>query len=227
MKAIKLLALVLLWLAAMVTTVRAANLLTSTNTVDDKAALADFTAFNETLAERYCGICQTELKRIMPHKLNLGSRFHTVNPIAIRACARHCDVVSFNKYATSIRDLTLPDHIDGPILIGEFHFPASDRSNTADGKRREISQRQRGDAYWYYLTGAADNPLIVGTHWFQFLDQPLTGRGEGGNAAIGFVDVTDRPYEELTKVSRELDTEIYLRRLGVRTTVSTKVVQAE
>jgi agarase len=78
-----------------------------------------------------------------------------------------------------------------------------------------LSQTQRGDAYWYYLTGALANPLIVGTHWFQYLDQPLAGRPDGENWAIGFVDVTDTPYQELTKVSRELGSSLYARRLGL------------
>jgi len=207
-------------------------LLESTNKVDASAALADFTVFNEALAELYYQTCQTELKRATPHKLNLGSRFHTVNPIAVRSAAIHCDVVSFNKYTTSIRNLSLPDGLDRPVIVGEFHFPAWDRSFTADGERSRLSQVQRADAYWYYLAGALDNPLVVGTHWFQYLDQPLTGRPDGENWAIGFVDVVDSPYEELTKVSRELGSGLYARRLASKpangkTSVSTAAVSGK
>ena len=160
------------------------NFLASTNKVDATFALADFRAFNEILAERYYQICETELKRATPNRLNLGSRFHTVNPIAVRAAARHCDVVSFNKYNTSIRDLRLPDGLDRPIIIGEFHFPAWDRSFAANADCSRLCEMQRADCYWYYLTGALDNPLVVGTHWFQYLDQPLTGRPDGENSRI-------------------------------------------
>lgn len=38
---------------------------------------------------------------------------------------------------------------------------------------------------------------MVGTHWFQWLDQPSTGRFDGENYNIGFLDVTDLPYSEL------------------------------
>ena len=189
------------------------SLLVSTNKVDAKLAAEDFTAFNERLAERYYSICETELKRALPNKLNLGSRFHTVNPIAVRAAAKHCDVVSFNKYNTSIRDLKLPDNLDRPIIIGEFHFPAWDRSFAANAGGSQLCEEQRADTYWYYLMGALENPLIVGTHWFQYLDQPLTGRGDGENFPIGFVDVTDTPYDALTKVTRELGDNLYSRRL--------------
>ncbi len=205
------------------------HLLASTNKVDAKLAADDFTAFNEQLADRYYKICETELKRAIPQKLNLGSRFHTVNPIAVCAAAKYCDVVSFNKYATSIRDLRLPDGLDRPVIIGEFHFPAWDRSFAASADCSQLCEVQRADCYWYYLTGALDNPLIVGTHWFQYLDQPLTGRGDGENAPIGFVDVTDTPYFELTKVTRELGDSLYARRLqanpatGIRKSVTKNV----
>ena len=189
------------------------SLLRSTNKVDAALALKDFTAFNEELAERYFQTCETELKRATPNKLNLGSRFHTVNPIAVRAAAKYCDVVSFNKYATSIRNLTLPDNLDRPIIIGEFHFPAWDRSFAANADCGQLCEEQRADSYWYYLNGALENPLVVGTHWFQYLDQPLSGRPDGENFPIGFVDVTDTPYDDLTKVTRELGDNLYAQRL--------------
>ena len=190
-------------------------LLTATNRVNATLALNDFTAFNEELAQRYYQTCETELKRATPGKLNLGSRFNTVNPIAVRAAARYCDVVSFNKYETSIRNLKLPDGLDRPIIIGEFHFPAWDRSYAAGADCGRLAEVQRADSYWYYLAGALDNPLVVGTHWFQYLDQPLTGRPDGENYPIGFVDVTDTPYDELVKVTRELGDHLYARRLQI------------
>jgi hypothetical protein len=201
-------------------------LLSSTNKVDAALTLKDFTAFNEALAERYYQTCETELKRATPNKLNLGSRFHTVNPIAVRASAKYCDVVSFNKYATSIRDLKLPDNIDRPIIIGEFHFPAWDRSFAAKADCGQLCEEQRADSYWYYLTGALENPLVVGTHWFQYLDQPLTGRTDGENFPIGFLDVTDTPYDELTKVTRELGDNLYVSRLPAQSAAGNKKTAA-
>ncbi len=198
------------------------NLLDSTTKVDAKRAHDDFVEFNEELAQRYYEICQTELKRAVPGKLNLGSRFNTVNSIAVRAAARYCDVVSFNKYETTLRNLTLPDGLDRPIIIGEFHFPAWDRSFTANADCGILCETQRADSYWYYLSTALENPLIIGTHWFQYLDQPLTGRGDGENAPIGFVDVTDTPYDQLTKVTREIGNNLYAHRLQANTDAVTR-----
>jgi hypothetical protein len=52
------------------------------------------------------------------------------------------------------------------------------------------------------VENAAANPSLVGTHWFQWLDEPNTGRNDGENYNIGFVDVADRPYTELVAAAQ-------------------------
>ena len=58
-------------------------------------------------------------------------------------------------------------------------------------------QAERGTAYRYYVEQAASFPAFIGSSWFQWVDQPSTGRMDGENYNIGLVDVTDRPYEPL------------------------------
>jgi hypothetical protein len=39
-------------------------------------------------------------------------------------------------------------------------------------------------------------PSIVGVHWFQYLDQPVTGRLlDGENGHFGLVGITDLPFQ--------------------------------
>ena len=52
-------------------------------------------------------------------------------------------------------------------------------------------------AYRYYVENAAAHPAIIGVHWFEWLDEPNTGRFDGENYNIGMVDVADQPYAEL------------------------------
>jgi hypothetical protein len=65
------------------------------------------------------------------------------------------------------------------------------------GLKQTASQEERGVAYRYYIENALADPSIVGAHWFEWIDEPSTGRFDGENYNIGFVDVTDRPYREL------------------------------
>ena len=47
-------------------------------------------------------------------------------------------------------------------------------------------------------------PISSGAHWFQYIDEPLTGRTlDGENAHVGFVTVADLPYVELVAAARD------------------------
>lgn len=64
-------------------------------------------------------------------------------------------------------------------------------------------ESERGPAYSRYLHAVAENPDFIGAHWFQDLDEPLTGRTlDGKNAHIGFVTVADVPYKDLVATAR-------------------------
>jgi hypothetical protein len=52
----------------------------------------------------------------------------------------------------------------------------------------------------------------VGTHWFQFSDQPFTGRFDGENYQIGFVDVCDTPNPEIISAARDVGAKMYSAR---------------
>ena len=81
------------------------------------------------------------------------------------------------------------------------------------GLRRTANQQDRADKYKSYVLGALRNPYIVGTHWFQYKDQATTGRGDGENYQIGFVDICDTPYPEIIQASREVGRNMYEYRL--------------
>ena len=72
-------------------------------------------------------------------------------------------------------------------------------------------QVERGVAYSYYVENAAAHPAIIGTHWYQWIDQPATGRRDGENYNIGlpfyrmvgeFLEY--RPYEDMAEFDREI-----------------------
>jgi hypothetical protein len=83
------------------------------------------------------------------------------------------------------------------------------------GLQGVADQKARGAAYRRYLESVADLPNFVGCHWFQYIDEPVTGRWmDGENYNIGFVTVTDTPYTELVEAARGVHGEVYRRRLG-------------
>ena len=100
-----------------------------------------------------------------------------------------------------------------PVIIGEFHFGALDRGMFHTGLRQAADQKDRAEKYKYYVRGALKNPYVIGTHWFQYKDQATTGRGDGENYQIGFLDICDRPYPEIVEAAREVGYDLYEYRL--------------
>ena len=189
------------------------------------AVIRDLAAFTRRYAEGYFRTVAEALHRHDPNHLYLGSRFAWRTPEAIEACARWCDIVSFNLYQRSIdkdNDEWARFHALGkPALIGEFHFGSTDRGLFWEGLVGVGRESERGAAYSRYLRTVADNPDFVGAHWFQYIDEPLTGRTlDGENAHVGFVTVADLPYAGLVAAAREANLSVLreLRRIAVRAT---------
>jgi len=179
---------------------------------DRKKAADDLGEFYTQIAETYFRRCREAIKAASPNKLYLGCRFAWVNDRAIRAAGKYCDIVSFNRYEVNVAGFKLPEGVDKPVVIGEFHFGALDRGMFHTGLRETADQAERAEAYRRYVGSALDHPLIVGTHWFQLMDQATTGRGDGENYQIGFLDVCDTPYPEIIQASREIGEQMYVRR---------------
>jgi Beta-galactosidase len=189
--------------------------------LSNPAAINDLAAFSRRFAEAYFRTVAEALRRHDPDHLYLGSRFAWQTREAVEACARWCDVVSFNRYHRSIADDPAEwarfHALGKPALIGEFHFGSVDRGLFWEGLVGVGKESERAPAYARYLRGVADNPDFVGAHWFQYLDEPLTGRTlDGENAHIGFVTVADLPYKDLVDAARTANLAILrdLQRVG-------------
>jgi hypothetical protein len=189
-------------------------LLQSREEPDREKAYDDLAAFYTKTAEVYFKTCRDAVKEIAPDNLYLGCRFAAVNDRAVEASAKYCDVISYNFYRPEVENVRLPQGLDMPVIVGEFHFGALDRGMFHTGLGPVENQEERARAYKTYVTGALKNPWIVGTHWFQYGDQATTGRGDGENYQIGFLDVVDTPYMETIEACREVGYSIYKRRLA-------------
>ena len=89
-----------------------------------------------------------------------------------------------------------------------------DRGAFHTGLRAVANQEQRGKAYIHYLSEALKHPNIVGTHWFQYRQQHVTGRNNSGqtnqeNFQIGLVDITDNPRIETVEAARLIGDNMY------------------
>ncbi len=189
-------------------------LLKGKKTPDKEKAKVDLQAFCSKIAEEYFKICREEVKRVATHNMYLGCRFAWVNDTAVLASTKYCDVIGWNLYKHGVADFKLPKGVDMPVIIGEWHFGALDRGMFHPGLKEVENQAARAKAYQSYMMGALKNPCFVGAHWFQYGDQATTGRGDGENYQIGFVDICDTPYYETINAARSIGYRLYEIRSG-------------
>lgn len=157
---------------------------------------------------------EIKFKSVAPDRLYFGCRFAGSTEAAVRMAAKYCDAISYNIYRHALDTFKLPDGVDMPVLIGEFHFGALDRGLFHESLIGVPDQAARGKAYTAYVTSALRHPSFIGVHWHQFGDQPTTGRFDGENFQNGFVDVCDTPYPETIAGIREVGYRLYEIRSG-------------
>ena len=160
---------------------------------------ADFKYFQKVFADTYFKTISDSLKWHAPNQMLLGGRFAISTPEAVESCAQYCDVLSFNMYTLQPQDgydFAKLRSLDKPVLITEFNFGSTDRGPFWGGVTQLPKEEDRGPAYANFLKQALSEPSIVGVHWFQYLDQPVTGRLlDGENGHFGLVGITDLPFQ--------------------------------
>jgi hypothetical protein len=175
-------------------------------------AKKDLEAFSVIMTERYFNAISDACREVAPRHLNLGMRWAGLPPQWAVEGMKSFDVFSLNCYQPRV-PRTVTDEIQAklgmPILIGEFHFGALDVGLPSSGLGHLKSQADRAKAYRVYMEDAAANPNCVGAHWFTLYDQSALGRFDGENYNIGFLDVCNRPYEELGKAGAATHERIY------------------
>ena len=91
------------------------------------------------------------------------------------------------------------------------------------------TDEDKADSFSKYALSAMTNPRIAGAHWFQWFDQCTSGRFDGENYSIGFVDIADTPHYQMALSARKLSEKMYEARLATagkhKKTDNIKIVQ--
>ena len=170
----------------------------------------------ERMARDYFRITTTLIRKHDPNHLILGVRYKGYAPIEVTRASRGLtDVQSLNYY---VNDALLdPDMFremyeasgHQPIILSEYSFHSLDgrsgNRNVVGFAAQVMDQQARADAYRMFTTGLARVPYVIGADWFQWSDEPPSGRlMDGEDVNFGMVDVDDRPYEQLADTVREV-----------------------
>ncbi|MEM8489759.1 MAG: agarase [Pseudomonadota bacterium] len=185
-----------------------------------EATLSDLSTMLEALSEEYFRVVHGTLERYLPNHLYMGARMANwgMPDETVKASVKYSDVLSFNIYEEGMQphQWAFLEEVDLPTVIGEFHIGASsDTGLYHPGLVQASDQADRATMYLRYMESVTALDSMVGAHWFQYVDSPLTGRafdGEGYN--VGFVSVTDVPYPEMVEAARAFNSSLYSKRFG-------------
>ena len=193
--------------------------------IPNDTARKDFWDFSGQMVKRYVDVPCDEVEKVDPNHLNLGMRYAWISSDLLYQAGKRFDVFSINGYSNpgppSTREIY--KRSGKPVLIGEFHFGAVDRGLPATGIQAALSQKARGTAYRYYVEQGFKRPEIIAIHYFTWTDQPVFGRFDGENYNIGFVDICNRPYPELTNAASQTNRRIYQVATGQTTPFDNKI----
>ena len=182
---------------------------------DNKAFTTDCGDFGMAFLERYFSVARSAVKRVAPNNLFLGSRLYGhCDPAVVALAGKYWDVISYNIYDnTPTSRVNQYAKLDLPIMSTEWGVE-SDVLQTPfrDAKLSAPTPKERGDAIARYLDAAIRHPNIIGAHFFQFRDQPLSGRPDGEATLRGLVNVADTPNFEMIQVTRRIGYEMYKTR---------------
>lgn len=188
---------------------------------DPKNAAAIKEHFLYDCLEKYLTVITRAVRKADGHHLILGVRFAGAPDEDWLKLSALFDVLSVNIYTKELApDSTQVHHwaeVSGrPVLIGEFTSGAPGRGLQGFfyGRFKAKDQAERGVAYRYFVENAAAHPDIVGTHWFQLVDDMPTGRNDGERINYGFLNVLDVPYEPLVAAARETHQRLYALMFG-------------
>ncbi len=170
----------------------------------------DFHEFSVIMVQMYVNIPCDEVEKIDENHLNLGMRYAWISSDMLYKAGERFDIFSINGYGLNPPRTEEIARISGkPVMIGEFHHGATDRALPATGIVGVPSQSDRGAAFRNYIEQGFARPELVGMHYFQWVDQPYTGRGDGENYNIGVVSTGNIPYPELTEAMTITNERIY------------------
>jgi Beta-galactosidase len=180
--------------------------------------LADCGDFGMMWAERYFSTVRDSVKSVAPNIMYLGCRFHGhIDAELVKVASKYADVISYNVYDNPPDGrLNQYRRLDVPILSSEWGIESDPLLTPFRGDKSENDPKVRVGKMTGYAERAIRHPLVVGAHFFQYRDQPISGRPDGEAVLRGFVNITDTPNFELVQANRRIGYELYKMRVEAR-----------
>ncbi|MGG1513770.1 hypothetical protein ABE504_00045 [Paenibacillus oryzisoli] len=116
------------------------------------------------------------------------------------------DAFSIDEYASDVNWISRYEAFGKPLLNLEYTFSTTEHGlSPVNAATTVASTADRGYAFKSFVEGQLSHPLFVGSGWFSYYDQAVTGRKDGENYNIGLVNQQDQPYSDMVNVMKTVN----------------------
>ncbi|MDQ0062648.1 hypothetical protein [Paenibacillus harenae] len=120
------------------------------------------------------------------------------------AAMEFVDAFSVDNYAKDAGWLSRYEAFGKPLLNLEYTFSTSERG-LSPINAATASIADRGMAFKAFIESQTAHPLFVGSGWFAYFDQAVTGRRDNENFNTGLVNQQDQPYTDMVNIMKTVN----------------------
>jgi hypothetical protein len=173
----------------------------------------DIEAFQREVAREYFRVVHDALRAVDRYHLILGPRFagNVPRPV-LEAMGEYVDAVSLvvREAAPPADELRRIHRVTGwPVIVAEFGAGAAVRAGQGSSAVGAQILEERAQRYEEFVPSALTLPMVVGVHWFSYVDQWEEDRWGGERVQIGLVSRHDEPHYTLVETVSRINAGIY------------------
>ncbi|MFC3797970.1 hypothetical protein [Cohnella sp. GCM10012308] len=171
-----------------------------------KVPSADVSAFIKLASRTYYSTVRAIIARYDTNHLFLGSSVVPTWRTSLdwdAASMAYVDAFSVDNYTNDPNWMARYQDYGKPLLNLEHTFSTTQHGLSAVNAATSVpTVADRGLSYKAFAEGQLNNPLFVGSGWFSYYDQAVTGRKDGENFNIGLVNQQDQPYADMIDIMK-------------------------
>ncbi|MFD2333497.1 carbohydrate-binding protein [Cohnella sp. GCM10020058] len=173
-----------------------------------KVPAIDVSEYIRLASRTYYSTIRNIIKKYDTNHLFLGSSVVPTWRTSLdwdQAGMAYVDAFSVDSYTQNADWIARYKAFDKPLINQEYSFGTSTRGlSYISAPTKTDSIADRGTAFKKFLESEAANSLFVGSGWYSYYDQPVTGRPDGESYNTGLVNQQDQPYTEMVNIMKDV-----------------------
>ncbi|WP_373229797.1 carbohydrate-binding protein [Cohnella sp.] len=174
-----------------------------------KVPAADVSEYIKLASRTYFSTIRSIIKKYDTNHLFLGASIVPTWRTSLdwdSAAMEFVDAFSVDNYTNSADWISRYETYGKPLLNLEYTFSTTERGLSPVNAATTVpSIADRGLAFKAFVESQIEHPLFVGSGYFSYYDQAVTGRKDGENFNIGLVNQQDQPYTDMVNILKTVN----------------------